>query len=75
MYAPKNSYGVRVVKVSGPKNFFLELRDLFIQLSHEKAKGNLSPATLDALARVLSWVPHFHASDSKKLPEGGEGAA
>lgn len=50
-------------KITGPKEFFQELNFLFRQLGHEKEKGNLSPSTLDALARVLSWVPQMETVD------------
>ncbi len=48
-------------KITGPKEFFLELRSLFQSLSAEKDKGSLNLETLDALARVLSWIPNMEA--------------
>jgi hypothetical protein len=58
-------------KIPVPKEFALELNDLFRHLGHEKHKGNLSPSTLDALARVLSWIPHLEIIEQKNLSRRG----
>lgn len=46
----------QVFKVSGPRIFFLECADLFRALGRQKQAGELTHETLDAMARVHSWL-------------------
>lgn len=53
-------------KILGPREFFLELKDLFRALEAQNASGGLTLQTKDALARVLSWLPHMRQTTPKK---------
>ncbi len=55
------------LRIAGPKEFFLELNDLFRALAVQK--DTLSPQTKDALARVLSWIPYMRHTGVKTVKE------
>lgn len=57
-------------QIIGPREFFLELRDLFRAL--ELQKDTLTPVTKDALARVLSWLPHMQQTAPSRTKLGKE---
>lgn len=60
-------------QILGPKEFFLELKDLFRAL--EQQKDLLTPQTKDALARVLSWLPYMKQQVPARTKLGKDGAA
>ena len=54
-------------QVIAPREFFLELNDLFRALEAQNHKRELSLPTQDALARVISWVPHMQHTAIRTL--------
>lgn len=55
----------RKPQVIAPREYFLELHDLFRALASQKQ--DLTPQSLEALARVLSWLPHSEDACIKTL--------